>query len=319
MAWMTSERLALILRRQLPGRYGKDYDPSIHATRREAPRISRPSILQWPAFGRSVHFMSQPETIICCLALYHPSLFELHEQKMLPITPRLHPLALHEKGVGLNLPEIKGSIEVAERMGELKRHAVVRGRVGGAVRWLPFPYLGDLLPFLEDETGPYIVNWSVKADHRGFTDRRPDDPVPRNPAADIAATEFRHALEDGIYSSGVIRTQRCALSDVPKQLQINLRNLVAWRTRAVPYGERRIEDIVGKLRGEMANGVPASLVIQQSSRGSAIDVEHHLTVYYQAIFDRKLRVDLLSPLLVDRPPIPEKTDVLNLFEAWFKR
>jgi hypothetical protein len=43
------------------------------------------------------------------------------------------------------------------------------------------------------------------------------------------------------------------------------------------------------------------------------------TIYYQMIWSRKLRVDLYTPILIDRPVYPERKDVLLAYSSWFGR
>jgi hypothetical protein len=42
-------------------------------------------------------------------------------------------------------------------------------------------------------------------------------------------------------------------------------------------------------------------------------------VFYRAIWEEKLKVDLFSPILIDRPLLPETDNVLEFFSDWFDR
>jgi hypothetical protein len=85
-------RLKQILKRQIPRRFGPDYIPSTFATRNEAPSISIPSRLNSLKFGRVIHTLSEQETHAVLLALIHPKVFEIHEQKMLSRFEDDHPM-----------------------------------------------------------------------------------------------------------------------------------------------------------------------------------------------------------------------------------
>lgn len=92
---MTAARLAEILRRQREPQFGRGYDPSIRATREEAPAGSRLAKVWSPQIERVVHTISLPEKHTLALLLYCPSLFEMQEQRMLPFIPAPHPLHGH--------------------------------------------------------------------------------------------------------------------------------------------------------------------------------------------------------------------------------
>lgn len=163
---VNADRLKTIIKRQSVSRFGAEYIPSILATPQEAPSISRASILNSLKLGREVHVLSGPERDAGILALHHPNLIEIHEQKMLSTTPRQHPLVGLPGVFGIDLPPIRGVIDVAERLGCL--HLLPRVKIentddSGDPKIVVFPYVGDLLLFMRNVDGThYCVNWSIK-------------------------------------------------------------------------------------------------------------------------------------------------------------
>lgn len=119
---MTLARLRQIMRRQDPPAWGAAYQPGIFATRDEAPSISRAVQLWSEKLQRYVHGLSGPEQAALILALHHPQLFELQEQRMLPMEKRPHPLTGHPRATGMSLPDMRGTIAVAEHLDLLKLH-----------------------------------------------------------------------------------------------------------------------------------------------------------------------------------------------------
>lgn len=118
---LTLARLKEILRRQDPPQWGKQYDPAIRATREEAPSRSRPAQVWSERLDRYCHTLSLVEQKVLLLALFNPQLFELQEQRMLATETRPHPLAGHSLATGLELPGLRGTIDVCERLDMIDR------------------------------------------------------------------------------------------------------------------------------------------------------------------------------------------------------
>src|SRR3546814_13430904 len=102
-------------------RWGSDYRPAMCATRDEAPTRSRPSRMYSTKLARELHFMSLPERHVCLLALYHPKMFDIHEQHMLHPFGEPHPLAVRPDTQHLTLLPYKGTVDVAHRLKALSK------------------------------------------------------------------------------------------------------------------------------------------------------------------------------------------------------
>lgn len=324
-ALVSAQRLAIINSRQDPPGWGPGYMPSMRATRDEAPTRSRPSMVRATALGRAIHCMSRAEFHATILALYQPRLFDLHEQHALSTVPTEHPLAGHPEGNGLSLPCIDGTVLIAERLGLLMRHPVVLMTVpstdgGSTFERVPFPYIGDLLLFLRDQEGPYCVNWTVKKTSEDFkrtsfqTCRKPD-----RAEVHAARAEDRHRLEEMYFACAGIKTVRVSEDLLNETVKFNLAMLI--RADHLPV------DLSSEVRAELVDRFKLCVLsreailhhIPKMVSAFSCSQEEVLTVLYQAIWRRELRVDLYRPIMVDKPIHPERMDVLDMYASWFER
>jgi hypothetical protein len=314
------ERLKRYDARQGTPAWGKDYQPAIRATPQEAPRVSRPTAIFSAKLDRQVHLLSQPETKAAYLALFHPALFDLHEQRVLPAAPACHPLQGSPAGSGLRFPRLPGTIAIAESLGALKRHKKVYHNFGnGEFGWVPLPYIGDLLLFLSDADGPYCVNWNIKlteADYLrpgprplGRVLRRHQDPD----------AELRHLIEEALYRAGGIRTVRLTGSQLDEGLIANLRDLFGWHGREQTASETQRLAVVDMMRAGIGGDRPANLLVHDAANALKLSDYEVMVVLYQAIWRRELRVDLFSPLLMTKRLVAESDDPLQRYANWFGR
>lgn len=163
--------LKRILERQKLGRFGSNYVPSVLATPQEAPSISRPTAIWVKSLGRHVHCMGDPEVSATLLALHHPLLVDLHEQKMVHTAPAHHPLFGFPGYASAALEPVKGTLSVAERMNFRQYHpkVMVEHPMTGERAPAAFPYLGDLLLFFRVDEQVMLVNWPVKDKASAFS------------------------------------------------------------------------------------------------------------------------------------------------------
>lgn len=313
-------RYKQILRRQRIPKFGSDYEPSIRATREEAPNISIAS-QNWSGFlGRRVHTLSGPETIAASLALYHPNLIDMHEQKMLSVFQDEHPFARHSVMNGRFPCPVKGTFEVAEQLGYSEHHPMlpVDKQVYGS-DWLPFPYIGDLLLFLYDEVGPYCVNWNIKAKKDDF--EKPISAIRSSKRQERAISKAiaRHQIEIAYYNDAEIRTIDIAETDIDSHLGINFKHLLRCNSRPGIQNETLRNEVILHFRLGLTRGVPPADTACLLMRKNGGDIQDYMVTLYQAIWRRELRVDLFRPVLVDRPLLPEKKDALNEYYSFFSR
>lgn len=313
-----------IFNRQWRDRWHVDYDAAMHATPHEAPSASRPSILR-PAKlgGRAFHTLSQTETWSALLSFYNPNVWDVHEQRILYPTPRPHFLAGHPRSRGESFKPFVGTVGVADRLGVLGKHPKIRmcgdHSPDRTLEILPFFYLGDLLLFIEDELGVYAVNWNIKAAEKGFRTRLPYQfkaaPDPRNDSAVIN----RHLIEETYYLDAGIRTQRITKDQFHFDLRCNLLDL--FLDHSLPIQIKNEERLKAYELFNQAIGanVPANSVCREVSARYSLLLRDALALLRQGVWQRKIRVDLFRPLLMNQPLCPEREDPLVRYASWFVR
>lgn len=317
MRRLSMARLRTVLARQEPPRYGAEYQPAILATRDEAPAISRCTRIYSHRFGRDLHLLSRAETDAALLAMYHPDLEDFHEQRMLSRWPALHPLQTYPRyGAPGPLPGVAGTLRVAERLGVLPMHPRISIRdEHGSLQQIAYPLIGDLLLILRDSaTTLRCVNWNIKSEARQFSEQAPNA---RRTPHNLQKTLARIAVEDAYYADAEIRTHHIAGAEIDREVTLNLRLLYPYAHQSVRISETGARKVRAQYRAAIENGTPITEVIlffMQCNQYSEFDLR---TLYYNAIWHRELRIDLYSPVLIDRTPLAEKKDVIVAYSNWF--
>lgn len=312
------ERFALIMNRQSRFEWGGEYVPSTLAIPREAPKGSRISRLRSRKLQRTLHLLSAPEKLFAQLALYHPQLFELHEQKMLWPVNAGHPLRGHPLTKGSFPPPLRGTVDIAREIG-FKHHQIVVEDESGSRNRVPYPYQGDLLLYLLNcRKEPYAVNWTVKDQAAAFRERRSTTPkTPVQQRKDREHAEQRGELERRYYASAGIRTVEVSRDLVSPTIQANLDLLFGMHDLDFTLEAALLEDFSGALTDAVQAGKPvAYMAIEHSARWGFRD--QFIAKIYQDIWDRKLLVDLNEPILIDRPLITGGRDLLQEFSSFFE-
>jgi len=327
-ALISEARLRKIFKRQNSPRWDSSYEPAQLATREEAPSISRASMTFVSKLGRDVHCMSLAERAAVSLAAYHPKLVDLHEQHVLNPLQAPHPLASHPRADGQVFPPVPGTLEVLERisrrLGIATRHPLVymkdpRNPKGDGVP-MPFPYLGDLLLLLEDRAGLYCVNWTVKKNVAAFASpigNRLRASTYRRRANDRAS--FRHAVEAEYFADAGIPTVQVSEDAIDRLLIANLTTLLAWSARPLPCDNEKREKVWEAFRAEVGTKTALYTVLPHLQLKFALTRHECIRLFYEGVYRRKIRIDLYSPILVDRALRPERRDPLVEFAHWFAR
>lgn len=313
-----------MIARQPESRWLAEYEPAIRATREEAPSISRPAILYSAKLGRHVHLLSQPEVAVALIALYNPTLFDVHEQRMLCTEPSEHPLRNHPKYGNPGLQPLRGTVAVADDLKLLRWHPSFYqlATASSAERLVPFPLVGDFLFFLRDETGAYCKNGTVKKNAGDFARRRlrlfhrPQ----RNDSSDGDESAIaRHKIEEHYYADAGIKTVRITEDDIVPDVFFNLRELFLWHARPIDVVDDVRARVVTQFSTAVGTSALACEVVDKAARD--FDLTRHTahTILKQAIWQREIRVDLYQPLLMDQPLVAETRDVLDRHKHWFER
>lgn len=309
--------LRRIRKRQIPARFGADYEPSTKATREEAPSISRPSIITHSQFGRSIHCLSQPELNAAILALHYPRLVDLHEQKMLSPFPAPHPLTGLPGFQNSNLPFIRGTLDVAAKLNcrHLHPKVWVSDLETGERVPVAFPYQGDFLLFLEVDGIAYAINWTIKKESTDF-----DEPTlgsARSEKADRARRQRRFQIEDIYYSDVGIPTVAVSEDKMNVHVSRNLKAIYPYTRDTVQISRQQQAIVARAFQNALEDSVPANEVIARLAYDNICEVDTARTIFYQTIWSRQLRVNLFAPVLIDAPMEPESLDIFDYHKDWF--
>ena len=318
----TLARLRETLRRQDPPAWGSAYDPAIRATREEAPSISRPAKVWAEMLGRYCHTLSLVEQKALLLALFNPALFELQEQRMLPTEARPHPLAGHELATGMELPHLRGTIDVCDRLDMIDQHLWIYVQHPEQIERVPVPapFIGDFLLFLMDQDGLYCVNWTIKGAVEDFKRPLMKDRPSKRVAVEAAKTVARHAIEERLYLDANIPTIRVVGRDIPELFFQNLQSLILLQHRAAAVDAGVYGEVCDRLRASMQTGQsPLDIVLSVMHRYDlSLDISKAL--FFRAIWRRDVRPELMDePIFIDRPLKPELRDPLQVYGKWFER
>lgn len=316
---INASRLKTMYERQASPSWDGDYVPAILATPQEAPSISRAFILTPEKLQtREVHLLSTPERNAALLGLYHPDVIGLQEQRMLSPEPSPHPLWTFPGMNRAGLPAIKGLIDVADRLGYLnllKRITVENENEPSGHSSLIFPWIGDLLWAIRTASGAvFNINWTVKSSYAGFKHSFPR----AKKTSDMARVLARHETEKAYYEDAGIKTVQIADEAIDSHVAANLRQLFLHHRYQLGMTVEQRAEILHKFQCALDAGVPPVEVILQFSGRGRFTVHQCRALFYQAIWNRELRIDLFHPILINLPQRPEERDVLDVWADWFR-
>ncbi len=316
---LASSLLKRARERQSPPARSPRYQPLIKATRAEAPASSRPTLLYSTKLQRHVHLLSTPELTMGALALYHPDLFELQEQRAMHPIPTSHPLDGFLEAGGISLSPLLGTLHAAERIGCLELHAVgTIDLTGGARIHVPLPYSSDLVLFMQDSEGPYCIVWSIKQSTGDHGRPWPGDLRAITDKSANKRTQFRDRLEEAYYQSAHIPLKRIAASQIEERLAANLISL------AKSSGQETVPiDMEGELLRRLVDVLDSQItplqVCEQFAKEKGIDASLCHSTYRRMIWQRQLSVDLFDSVTIDEPKRSQTVDPLQAYAEFFRR
>lgn len=312
------QKFHLIMSRQGRFQWGDSYTPCTLAVPREAPKGSRVTRLNSRKLGRTLHALSTPERVFTQLALYHPNLLDIHEQKMLWPYGAAHPLKGHPLTKGTFPPPIRGTIEIAEEIGH-KHHEVTVSMPDGVRRRLPFPYQGDLLLYLLGPDGiPFAVNWSIKDRDAAFSERRLSSAkTPVQQRKDQEHAQRRAELERAYYASAGIRTLQLSLERINTTVRANLDLLFSMHCLPLSHSADLLDDFSTDVQIAVRSGNPVAHIALEYGRhwGSP---DQFIARIYQDIWERRLPVNFFKPFLIDHPLETDGGDLLEVYGRLFE-
>ena len=310
-------------RRQWQDRWHASYDAAIHATGREAPSVSQATILMPAKVGmREFHTLSHSETWLALLALYHPAVWEIHEQRILYPTPRPHYLDTHPRGSNAQWKSFAGIIDVADRLGFLKMIRHIRLQDGqDPLNFLTVPvfWIGDLLLFLEDNQGPYLLNWSIKKTMSAFGQPGPRQDGKMDTARRSERAQARQDVEKVYYADADIPTIEIAGDQIDFELRCNLRDLFLDHGTELKIDTEKRARAVEIYSSAIGSGQPANQLVRSVSARLRMSPDDARTVLRQGIWRREIRIDLFDAFHMDKALRPEREDALQRYAAWFRR
>ena len=295
--------------------WGPDYRAGKRAVPQEAPRKSKPRTLPSAKLSRTLQLMSRPEGKLAPLALYHPDLWEMHEQHVLYVEPMAHPLSFHRAYRDRRWPASSGTLALADRLGLIARHPTYFD--AAEQTYVPVPWLGDFLLFLHDVRGPYLVSWDVKLTTGAHGAPQAGARV-RPSKQEIRKAEVREAVYQAYMRELGIPIVQITPDHVDQNLLATLAQLARLHAREVHLPDDQQVVLQQAFQRALVDGEPPMFVIQrlvpdQSKRGEA------RTLLHQLVWQRKLRVDLWQPLVMDVPLVPERIDPLVEYAHLFSR
>jgi hypothetical protein len=319
----TIKRLLTMYQRQPGNRFGAEYVPAQLATTKEAPSVSRASILcAEKVGGREVHLLSRPELAAAFVVLYHPDVFDMQEQRMLSPNPCEHPLQGHPSAIGCKLAPLPGTVAVMDEMGLADKHpTLVDRRSQDPEEWrrLPWPYIGDILIFMRDQDGPYCINWTIKDKESSFSTRGGLGTKPSRRDEDDIGVLRRHEVERKHYAAAGIRTEQVVGSQFDPELIANLRVLFTHHARRIDVPMSRSREVIAAFNAFVGTDVVLASVLTAVSRDHGLDAFTARVILYQAVWRRQLRLDLFQPIVADHPLVPEQDDVCVRYADLFMR
>jgi hypothetical protein len=179
--------------------------------------------------------------------------------------------------------------------------------------------IGDLLLFLRDSLGPYCVNLDVKDTQDAF--RHPHMNV--TPKTNLLLAErkllARRNIEKVLYREVGIPTCQVAGDEIDPMVVANLMVALCWLGRKHNLTKDQEGFVLEQFRTGLAEGLPALEVLRLLETHEGITFYAAKVVMYQAIWRRRLRIDLFKAFLLNVPMEPERQDVLETYGDWFRR
>jgi hypothetical protein len=320
---VTGNRLRTVFKRQKSPPWDKKYLAGIFATREEAPEISRAAILTPEMLGRYFHCLSGPEQYFSYFGFYSQKFAGAQEQRMMPAHPTPHPLATMPCVTDKRLPNLPGTLAIAERIGAthiLKKGTLAAENDGDEPVQIILPFFSDILWAVReaDGTAKKCLNWNIKDEQDAFFKPFSKKRCKKPHEDDIENTIARHTLERLYHEEADIRTVQLGLDELDETFRENLRQLFGHHRRKISLDDELKVELRERFITALQAGIPPFEVILGVKRRHQLCLPDARTFLWQLIWQRELRVDLFSTLLIDRPLKPESIDPLMKYADWFR-
>jgi hypothetical protein len=258
--------------------------------------------------------MSEPELYCYLLASWLRVFFELHEGRMVHPEPAPGFLAGCPGLSQLNVGRHQGSILAAERLGLLAFHPTIRTETGT----IAYPLLCDQLYFGRDDRGVYAINWCIKNDPNDFEKAFEDRDYGRKKKSD-EHHQARILMEVEVFREAGIRTIHASKADIPRHLRENLRSLYPYQFRHCSLAINLQADFIHEVSERLPRLVPVNETIASMMRRNGGTLYDYRVAFYHGVWQKRIRCDLLRPILVDSPLYPASKNIEYLFKHWIER
>lgn len=307
--------------RNAPG-WDSQHTPAIKAKPRQAPSMSWAYRVEHPEFGTIINALSRAEYDLLFVALFHPTLFDLHDQFAFDVLPSVHPLHGHPDLIGTITPSHQGTLAIARDLGVMSSHP--KTFMPSAIdpedgHWVARPLLGDFMLFLFDDQGPYCLHFDIKHEEGAHDKPGPDVVASRQGDRSKSNASAKFRIKAQYLAEVGIRVVYLHPGQVDLEVARNLRFLFAWTVRSSKLGADQQDQLIGLLQRAIEDGTPPAMVISTCAAKYGWSPEECRRVLFQAIWTKRLRVDLFDAILIDQPLYPETRDVIDEYAHWFVR
>lgn len=296
----------------------REYEPAIQAVRGEAPSISRCSRIVAPRLGRRVHALSRTEAEAMLFALYCPELVDMQEQRCLPLDSSRHPVSPYSTDPA-QLALLPGSVPTADQLGLIRFHPRFVDGPADARYHVPLQIVGDILLILCDKAGIYAMNWNVKRDENGFHERLGAKPLRRGSRRNEEKAKALFEIERTCYAKAGIPTRGVVSGSFDKNLIINLSHYHASYFQRTELSEDVQRAMIEAFRGILNSGCTPFDLSLRLCREFRCALGDCLTVFRQAIWNRRLLVDLFRPVVSTAPIHAETISPFERYAKFFAR
>lgn len=279
--------------------------------------MSRPTIIQATMLGREIHCMSEPEVAAALLALFHPRLVDLHEQKMLHTGPAHHPLFGFPGYYDAELSPVCGTLNVTERMNCRQKHPrlVVTDPETDEKAPVAFPYQGDFLLYVRVGEKIQLINWPVKKKQSDFLQGVIASAL--NQEQEERKKRRRYLIEEVYYQDIGVPTVPIAGEDICGELTSNLKAAFSRLNRKHNLAPTVRSAIISAFRYATKEAERPCDVIADLVSDGLCTVHQARDTFYQSIWTKELQVDLFSPIVLDAPLRSEEVPVFERYGEWF--
>jgi hypothetical protein len=210
-----------------------------------------------------------------------------------------------------------GTLNVASRLNCRQHHPkiVVEDPDDGTRAPVAFPYQGDFLLFLRQGQKIKLINWTVKKHEDDF--RVPEPASAARKERVWQKLQRRLLIERQYYADIGVLTVEVGQNILDPTLIANLRTAFSYKDRKINIDHQRRSAVLETFRSAAQDGVSATDVLTYLEQDRICDIETGKNILFRSIWDRSLRLDLFSNVVLNAPLKPEVEDVFQRYAPLF--